>query len=139
MLKVSSHHNRDPKYLEARNEYVKKCMNNNNIIFLNEDWLSHHKDIHDNKKRQVFKYCDEYCHERYYTVNTYETQYPQACSYKPYESLGFWSTEDGIPLCEDGDPFNNGDINNTGTNLCETHYASYFDLRDACHYYWDKE
>jgi hypothetical protein len=107
------------------------------IKFFSNDWLSLEKLI--NNYHQVFKYYDEYGHIRYYSLRTYLTEYTQACRKGPYESLGFWSDQDGNPLCEDNDPFNNGDVNNTGSNIDELHYRSYFDLREKCHYFWDSE
>jgi hypothetical protein len=126
----------DSSYDICRQEYVKKCIDEGKIIFFKNDWLSLVKTI--GNYHQVFKYCDEYCHTRYYTLHTYLATHRQACRAGPYESLGFWSDENGNPLCKNGDPFNEGDVNNTGTKIDELHYESYFDLRDECCYFWDK-
>jgi len=99
------------------------------------NWLVPEKTISD--YHHVFKYEDEYGYTRFYTLCTYFTECRQAYSKGPFESLGFWSDRDGAPLCEDGDPFNNGDVNNTGSDINELHYRSYCDLRNECHYFWD--
>ena len=122
-------------YYERKKEYVKKCMDLGKIEFIVNDWLSLEKTITD--YHQVFKYDDEYGHMRYYTLYTYLADHKQVYSSGPYESLGFHSDQDGNPLCEDSDPFNNGDVTNTGSNIDELHYRSFFDLREECHYYWD--
>ena len=124
-------------YNNCRKEYTKKCIDGGGIIFADNDWLSLEKTIDD--YHQVFKYYDEYGHTRYYTLYTYLATHKQVYSKGPYESLGFWSDGNGKPQCEDGDPFNYGDVNNTGEKIAELHYRSYFDLRDRCHYFWDPE
>lgn len=127
----------DSTYEDCREEYIKKCIDVGKIIFFDNDWLSLEKTIGD--YHQVFKYNDEYGHTRYYTLYTYLATMKQVYSKGEYESLGFWSDENGNPLCEDCDPFNYGDVNNTGEKINKLHYKSYFDLRNECHYYWDEE
>jgi len=125
----------DSSYDDCKKEYIKECIEEGKIIFFPNDWLSLEKTIND--YHQVFKYCDEYGHTRYYTMYTYLATSKQVHSKGDYESLGFWSSENGTPLCEDGDPFNYGEVNNTGKKIDELHYESYFDLRNSCHYFWE--
>ena len=117
--------------------FVNECIDLGEITFTFNDWLSLEKTI--SQYHQVFKYQDEYGHERYYTLHTYNPGYKQACRSGQYESLGFWSDQDGNPLCEKNDPFNYGDVNNRGSDIDRLHYKSYFELRHKCHYYWDDE
>jgi hypothetical protein len=139
-LRVKDYHTMSVS--EDRAEYVEDCIQSGHILpFTNNeaDYFSHYQDLEmtDSRVRQVFLYNDEYGRQRYYTVDTYLPEVTQLGSAGPCESLGFHSDELGTPLCPDQDPFNWGDVNNTGEHLMETHYATCFDLRLVCHYWWD--
>ena len=111
-------------------------------------YLKFIKNFNNDKYHQLFYYEDEYGMHRYYTINTYDPTIYQCGMYKPWESLGFHSDENGNPLCEDNDSeswneqvipdaFNCGEINITGTSREETHLASVFLLTLKSHYFWD--
>lgn len=139
-VKISSCINSDHEYLAGRDNFIKKCIDNgSNYSEVLNNKLKFVKSINGNQYKQLFNYEDEYGYQRYYTIHTYNPEYHQACQYKPYESLGFHSDENGNPLCENSDPFNNGDVNNTGTHLNETHYATIYDIMYISLYFWDNE
>lgn len=121
-------------YLECRSIFAK---NERDYTVFKK--LNHIKDFNDDKYHQLFKYEDEYGHIRFYSIYTYKANLTQAGGYKPYESLAFHSDENGNPLCENEDPFNNGEVNNTGEDKEETHLATLYDLSLVSAYFWDSE
>jgi hypothetical protein len=131
------HYGDNTSYMEARSQYVEKCLAAGHYqpIVQDNDYFNLHKEVSPNK--HIFHYYDAYGRERFYTVDTYETDVFQAGCYKPYESLGFHSDEDGTPLCSN--VWDDGDVNLTGTEMLPTHYAAIFDLRRQSHYWWDLE
>jgi len=138
MIRVWSYTNGEKSYLISRDKHVRECITKNKWIDVrNNDYFTLIRNLK-NECHQLFEYKDEYGYQRYYTVNTYLTSTSQAYAFGPYESLAYHSDINGNPLCENADPFNNGTVNNTGTSLEETHYATIFDLRYACHYFWEK-
>lgn len=87
----------------------------------------------ENEIHQLFEYKDTNGIDNiFYVIRTYDPKFYQAGQYKPYESLAFRSDENGKPLIDD--PWNDGSINNTGSDLRETHYATYYDLHDVSYY-----
>lgn len=133
-IKVSCHI-LDNNYLLSRDKYVKKCINADNLLLVNDnDYLTVIKDL-SNKYHQVFLYKDEYNMERYYTIHTLQGVMKHPIG--NITSLGFHSDQEGNPLCKNNDPLNYSDIYNHGANIQETHYATFYDLRTKCHYWWN--
>lgn len=125
-LFVSINIDYDECTLNERRQYVRECINAGELIY-NDINMKFKQYIDNSEYHVVFEYNAGNL-KKYYTLNTCDPKIYQACSYKPYESLGFLSDENGYPLCENNDPFNCGEINNCGRDLNETHYASFFDL-----------
>lgn len=119
-------HHEDETYVELRSNYVELCIKKDDLMLDQYNDWKYIKNINNNKYHILLKH-----NEKFYILHTYYTKLTQACSYKPYESLAFISDENGNPLC---DPFNDGTVNNTGRNINETHYASFFDLLNIIKY-----
>ena len=139
MIKVGDSSNQDCQYLINRDKFTKNCISNGFIEENENDKLKFIKNFNGDKYNQLFKYNDEYGYERFYRINTCDPSFHQACCYKPYESLAFHCDENGDALCEECDPFNYAEVNNTGVKIDETHYATFFDLTYKSKYFWDPE